>query len=193
MEAVPELRHRLAMESGVSSPTTDLRSGQLVTINGARVRFLTRARVQLVGRPAEAIGEGGPGCLFLELRSGELLIINGATLRFVSRARIQLMTRARFLFGKQIMQSEAANTPARRLYLALQSAYVGGRAAERGRGLERARALTAALMAATTSDEVRELLACALATAEAGQGHEAIKLAREIVALEDARKVRRAV
>jgi len=36
-----------------------------------------------------------------------------------------LAAKARFLFGKQIMAPEAATTPARRIYFALQTAYIG--------------------------------------------------------------------
>src|SRR4051812_22458519 len=66
----------------------------------------------------------GMSNLVLDLRQGETLIINGASIRFRSKARVELIARARFLFGKQIMSPEAADTPARRLYLALQAAYV---------------------------------------------------------------------
>ncbi|MBV8914096.1 MAG: flagellar biosynthesis repressor FlbT, partial [Acetobacteraceae bacterium] len=59
--------------------------------------------------------------LVLELRQGETMIINGAPIRFRSKARIELTAHARFLFGKQIMSPEAADTPARRLYFALQA------------------------------------------------------------------------
>ena len=52
--------------------------------------------------------------LVLELRQGDMMVVNGAPLRFRNRARIELAARARFLFGKQIMPPEAADTPARR-------------------------------------------------------------------------------
>jgi flagellar protein FlbT len=63
------------------------------------------------------------------------MIINGAPIRFRSKARIELTAHARFLFGKQIMSPEAADTPARRLYFALQAAYIGTEE-ERAQGLE---------------------------------------------------------
>ncbi|NDG49634.1 MAG: hypothetical protein EBY30_11475 [Rhodospirillales bacterium] len=63
--------------------------------------------------------------LVLELRQGDLMVINGAPIRFRNRTRIELAARARFLFGKQIMAPDGANTPARRIYFALQTAYIG--------------------------------------------------------------------
>ena len=57
--------------------------------------------------------------LVLELRQGDLMVVNGAPIRFRTRARLELTAHARFLFGKQIMAPEQANTPARRLYFAL--------------------------------------------------------------------------
>ncbi len=122
--------------------------------------------------------------LVLELRQGETMIINGAPIRFRSKARIELTAHARFLFGKQIMAVDAADTPARRLYFALQSAYIGSDE-ERPRGLEHARALTTAFKSATTSPLARDILDRALAAAEADECYVALKLARRIIRHED--------
>ena len=72
--------------------------------------------------------------LVLELRQGEMMIVNGAPIRFRTKSRIELTARARFLFGKQIMAPDQADSPARRIYFALQSAYIGSEE-ERARGL----------------------------------------------------------
>src|SRR3954451_20046801 len=122
--------------------------------------------------------------LVLELRPGEMMIINGAPIRFCSKARIELMAHARFLFGKQIMPPETADTPARRLYLALQAAYVGTDE-ERVRGLDDARAWAAACKTATPSALVRDIPARPLAAAEAGQYYTALSLPRQIIRHED--------
>ena len=123
--------------------------------------------------------------LVLELRQGETMIINGAPIRFRSKARIELTAHARFLFGKQIMTPDCADSPARRLYFALQSAYIGTDE-ERTRGLETARALTAAFKGATTSALAHDILDRAIAAAEADQCYIALKLARRIIRHEDA-------
>ena len=81
--------------------------------------------------------------LVLELRQGEMMIVNGAPIRFRTKSRIELTARARFLFGKQIMAPDQADSPARRIYFALQSAYIGTDE-ERARGVESARELIGA-------------------------------------------------
>ena len=54
--------------------------------------------------------------LVLELRQGEMMIVNGAPIRFRTKSRIELTAKARFLFGKQIMPPDQADSPARRIY-----------------------------------------------------------------------------
>lgn len=122
--------------------------------------------------------------LVLELRQGDLMVVNGAPIRFRSRTRIELAARARFLFGKQIMAPEGANTPARRIYFALQTAYIGADE-EREGGRVAAQQLIAEFQEATTSAIARDLLAQALAAAEADDGYTALKLARRVMRHEE--------
>ena len=112
------------------------------------------------------------------------MIVNGASLRFRTRSRIELTTQARFLFGKQIMTQEEADSPARRIYFALQTAYIGGDG-ERAAGVAQARAAIREFQAATTSGLVRDILDRALALAEADECYGALKLARRIIRHED--------
>jgi flagellar protein FlbT len=123
--------------------------------------------------------------LVLELRQGEVMIVNGAPIRFRTKSRIELTAKARFLFGKQIMPPDQADTPARRIYFALQSAYIGDDE-ERPRGLAAARELIDAFKHATTSALACEILDDALAAAEADDCYRALKLARRIIRHEDA-------
>ena len=123
--------------------------------------------------------------LVLELRQGEMMIVNGAPIRFRNKARIELTAHARFLFGKQIMAPMQADTPARRIYYALQLAYIGTDD-ERPQGLAQARELIDAFQAATTSPTAREILSRALAAAEADDCYQALKLARRIMRHEEA-------
>jgi len=112
--------------------------------------------------------------LVLELRQGDMMIVNGAPIRFRNRARIELTARARFLFGKQLMTPEMANSPARRIYFALQTAYIGDHD-ERKIGLDLARNLIKGFCEATTSDMVREVL----------DRTQALKLARRVMRHEE--------
>ncbi len=123
--------------------------------------------------------------LVLELRQGETMIVNGAPIRFRTKSRIELTAHARFLFGKQIMAPSDVSTPARRIYFALQTAYIGT-AEEREAGLAAARHYVADFQAVTTSQLARTILDRALAAAEADQGYQALRLARRIIRHEDA-------
>ena len=123
--------------------------------------------------------------LVLELRQGEVMVINGAPIRFRTKSRIELTAHARFLFGKQIMPPHEADTPARRIYFALQSAYIGTDE-ERPQALATARELSARFKDATTSALARDILDRAIAAAEADECYAALKLARRIIRHEDA-------
>jgi flagellar protein FlbT len=123
--------------------------------------------------------------LVLELRQGEVMIVNGAPIRFRTRSRIELTAKARFLFGKQIMAPDQVDSPARRIYFSLQSAYIGSEP-EREAGLEAARHFIADFHNATTSDLVRLMLNQALVAAEEDDCYQALKLVRRIIQHEDA-------
>ncbi len=122
--------------------------------------------------------------LVLELHAGEAMIVNGASLRFRTRTRVELTTHARFLFGKQIMTPEHADSPARRIYFALQLAYIGTDD-ERVLGMAQVRATIADFRAATTSTLAREILDRVLALVEADECYAALKLTRRIIRHED--------
>ncbi len=122
--------------------------------------------------------------LVLELHAGEAMIVNGASLRFRTRTRIELTTHARFLFGKQIMTPEHADSPARRIYFALQLAYIGTED-ERVRGMVQVRATIADFRAATTSALARDILDRVLSLVEADECYAALKLTRRIIRHED--------
>ena len=123
--------------------------------------------------------------LILELKQNETMILNGVPLRFCNRVRIELCAHARFLFGKQIMPPDEADSPAREIYFALQSAYIGTDE-ERKRGLVSAHELAGRFKAATSSALARDILDRALAAAEADECYQALKLARRIIRHEDA-------
>jgi flagellar protein FlbT len=123
--------------------------------------------------------------LVLELRQGEVMIVNGAPIRFRTRSRIELTAKARFLFGKQIMPPEQVDSPARRIYFALQSAYIGTED-EREEGMTSARHFIDEFQRATTSELVRMILNQALIAAEEDDCYQALKLVRRIIQHEDA-------
>jgi len=121
--------------------------------------------------------------LVLELRANDLMIVNGAALRFRTKSSIELTTHARFMFGKQIMSAESADTPARRFYYALQSAYIGPES-ERPVALANARLIANALRP-VAPPEAQELLDGAMAEVEADNFYQALKLVRRLIQSED--------
>jgi flagellar protein FlbT len=118
--------------------------------------------------------------LVLEMRPGDMMVVNGAPIRFRNRVRIELAAKARFLFGKQLMAPEAATTPARRIYFALQTAYIGTDE-ERMVGLAAARERIAEFREATTIADIRGILDEVLALAEADECYRALRLARRVM------------
>ncbi len=112
------------------------------------------------------------------------MVINGAPIRFRTPTSLELTAHARFLFGKQVMAPAEANTPARRIYFALQTAYIGSEE-ERPAGLVAARELSAKFKDATTSALAKDILDRAIAEAEADHGYAALKMARRIIRHED--------
>jgi flagellar protein FlbT len=123
--------------------------------------------------------------LVLEMHQGDMMVVNGAAIRFRTKTRIELTAQARFLFGRQIMAPHDADSPARRIYYALQTAYIG-EPEERAAGLAEARLRIAEFKLATTSRQAVALLDQALASAGAGKCYQALRLARRVVQHEDA-------
>ena len=123
--------------------------------------------------------------LILELRQGDMMVVNGAAIRFRNRTRIELTAHARFLYGRQIMGPHEANTPARRIYFALQTAYIGDDR-EREGGLADAEVLIEAFKSATTSSFAIALLNGALSYARSDRCYQALRLARRVMRHEDA-------
>jgi flagellar protein FlbT len=123
--------------------------------------------------------------LVLAMRAGDRMLVNGAALQFQTRTSVVLSNRARFLFGKQILSPEDASTPARRVYFAIQAAYVCEEA-ERESYIELARDLARDYAEATTSDIARCLLDEALAELDANRCWEAMRRVRELFPHDDA-------
>lgn len=53
------------------------------------------------------------------------MLVNGAAIRFRNRCRVELVSKARFLFGKQILEDHAGASLPEQLYCAIQTLYVG--------------------------------------------------------------------
>ena len=123
--------------------------------------------------------------LVLELKADDMLIINGAPMRVRNKTRIELNGAARFLFGKQIMPPGGDTTPARRIYYAMQTAYIGNDS-ERPAARAAAREFCAAFASHTTSRLAGLILTDAIRALDEDRCYDALKLVRRIIRHEDA-------
>jgi flagellar biosynthesis repressor protein FlbT len=123
--------------------------------------------------------------LVLELKANDLLIINGAPMRIRNKTRIELNGAARFLFGKQIMPPGTDTTPARRIYYAIQTAYIGNES-ERPAARVAARQFCADFASHTTSRLAGQILNDAMRAVDEDRCYDALKLIRRIMLHEDA-------
>ena len=123
--------------------------------------------------------------LVLELKADDLFIINGAPMRVRNKTRIELNGPARFLFGKQIMPPGTDTTPARRIYYAIQTAYIGDDS-EREAARLAAREFCAEFVAHTTSRLVVQILSDAMRAMDNDRCYDALKLVRRIMLHEEA-------
>ena len=118
--------------------------------------------------------------LVVELKQNEMIIINGAAIRFRTKSRVEITGKARFLYGKQILLPEDANTPAALIYLAVQTAYIGN-SAERVKAIDEVRTLAEQFQFQTKSALAGDILDKIIELVEAQQCYEALKLARRIM------------
>ncbi|MCH4022618.1 MAG: flagellar biosynthesis repressor FlbT [Acetobacter sp.] len=123
--------------------------------------------------------------LDIRLDQNDRMIINGAAIHFLTSAQIRLLNRTQFLFGKQIMPPEAATTPARHIYYALQTAYVGTEE-EREKAMKEAIYFINAFSRETTSETAKALLKSAYDAACEKDYYTALRYALRVIRHEDA-------
>jgi flagellar protein FlbT len=123
--------------------------------------------------------------LVLDLKADDLMILNGAPLRVRNKTRLELNAQARFLFGKQIMAPGTDITPGRRIYFAIQTAYIGDDL-ERPPARLAARTFCDEFAGHTTSALAVEILNDAMRAVEQDRCYDALKLVRRIIRHEDA-------
>lgn len=123
--------------------------------------------------------------LKVSLRAGERVIVNGALISVDSPTSLVFHNRVTMILERQIMRPEQANTPSRRIYFAIQNAYVSDEN-ERPGWLERAASFVSDLRSATTQDGVRSQLDQIKANLDALDFYPAMRTARELFAHDDA-------
>ena len=117
--------------------------------------------------------------LILTYAPGDRMLINGTSIQFCTKGKLALTSHARFLLGKQIMHAEDAYTPLRKLYLALQEAYVGPDA-------DHEHAVDAAVGLYCEIGLIGgDRLAQAMVLAHEGKFYPALKIVRDLIREED--------
>ncbi|MBV8168452.1 MAG: flagellar biosynthesis repressor FlbT [Alphaproteobacteria bacterium] len=122
--------------------------------------------------------------LKLNLRANERLVINGALLTALKPTSLLINNQVSMLLERHIMRPEHANTPARRVYFAIQCAYIAD-AAERPPYLEQAETFIKDFEGATESPKVRALLTDMRRNLEQRAYYDALKLCRDLISYEE--------
>ena len=123
--------------------------------------------------------------LHLRMTRGEKMIVNGAAMHFLTDAEFRFANHVRFVYGRQLMAPHDATNTARRLYLAIQTSYVG-EPDEAARAMREADILVGWYREATTSNAARTLLDRLWAAAQNGDFYVAMRAAHRLVRHEDA-------
>jgi flagellar protein FlbT len=120
----------------------------------------------------------------LSLRAGERVYVNGAVLRVDRKVSLELLNDATFLLETHVLQAEAATTPLRQLYFAIQTLVIEPAATDQAREL--CRSLQAGILAVVADPEIREGVLGAGQLVEADRLIEALKLIRGLYPAEAA-------
>jgi len=119
----------------------------------------------------------------ITLRAGEKLYINGAVIRVDRKATIELLNDVTFLLENHVMQPDAATTPLRQIYFAVQVMLMDPSATAAAMTLSR-RLMESALQAFESPLIVAGLTAIA-GQIDRGRNFEALKALRALFPLEE--------
>ncbi len=123
--------------------------------------------------------------LKLSLKPGETFVVNGAVVRNGDRRGVLLLeTQARILREKDLMPVESAVTPASRAYFAVMQMYLTGE--NEGPSYDLVASALASLMAAQSSEEMRQRVLDISADVSSGNLYKALSGCRKIVMAEKA-------
>jgi flagellar protein FlbT len=122
--------------------------------------------------------------LKLNLRANERLVINGALLTALKPTSLLINNQVSMLLERHIMRPEHVKTPARRIYFAIQCAYIAD-ASERPPYLEQAENFVKDFEGATESSKIRTLLSDMRRHLEQRAYYDALKLCRDLITYEE--------
>ena len=122
--------------------------------------------------------------LKVNLRAGERIIINGALISADSSIGLTIHNKVTLMLERQLVRPEEATTPARRIYYAIQNAYVAD-AEEQPSWLAQAERYIEDYAEATISPPIRKKVREIGLRVAANEFYVALRLARELFAHDD--------
>lgn len=122
--------------------------------------------------------------LCLTLKKNEHLVVNGAVLSFDDGARVRFHNKVALMRESQIMRPEEAQSPARRIYFAVQSAYMAS-VEERPAFQQIMRDRAGEFANATGQPAIRFKIDQMVELAEDKEFYQALKIAQQLIEYED--------
>jgi flagellar protein FlbT len=122
--------------------------------------------------------------LKVSLRAGERIIVNGALMSVDNATELTFHNHVSLMLERQLIRPEEANSPARRIYFAIQNAYVAN-GGEQPPWIEQAMQYVEDYAGATVSPPVRNKVEQIRAHVQAGEFYAALRLTRELFAHDD--------
>jgi flagellar biosynthesis repressor protein FlbT len=122
--------------------------------------------------------------LNLSIKKGERVVINGGVLSFSEPVKVSIHNKVAVMREGQLMHPEDANTPARRIYFAAQSAYIADRS-ERATYIKYLESYVSDFAEATTIPIVKDALSRLMRSAQENEFYAALKVARRLIEYED--------
>ncbi len=122
--------------------------------------------------------------LKVNLRAGERIIINGALISADSSIGLTIHNKVTLMLERQLIRPDEATTPARRIYYAIQNAYVAD-PEEHPNWLDQANRFIDDYAEATTKPLIRKKVAAIRLHLASNEYYAALRLARELFAHDD--------
>lgn len=122
--------------------------------------------------------------LKVNLRAGERIIINGALISADSSIGLTIHNKVTLMLERQLIRPEEATTPGRRIYYAIQNAYVAD-PDEQPVWLDQANRYIDDYAEATTTPSIRKKVAAIRLHLASNEYYAALRLARELFSHDD--------
>lgn len=122
--------------------------------------------------------------LKVNLRAGERIIINGALISADSSIGLTIHNKVTLMLERQLVRPEEATTPARRIYFAIQNAYVADPEEQPG-WIEQANRYIDEYAGAIVSPPIVKKVAAIRLHLASNEYYQALRLSRELFAHDD--------